>query len=191
MTARAILTTALALAILPQARAAEGVSKREVLSAIQSAIESHGYSFPKGSCGQDLQLGTLLPEKASAGLVVEEIKFDRGLGQARFLLRLKNDPKTPPFFAWCSFQSENAREIAAPKQPQPATREEISALGPALVDVRRPAQLYLHSAHSATVLRVKPLQSGHMDERIKVRLALTGKTLEARVVAQDALEASF
>ena len=191
MNFRASFTALLALTLLPQARAGETVSKSDVLAAIQLAVESRGQAFPRGTCSQQLQMSATLPASAVHGLVVEEIRFDRGLGQARFLLRAKNDPKTPPFYAWCNYQSDAANQVVAAKTQTRATSPEISALGPALVDVRRPAQLYLHSTHSATVLVVKPLQSGHKDERIKVRLALTGKTIEARVVAQDALDATF
>jgi hypothetical protein len=183
----------LPLMLLPQcAAAAESASKAEVLTAIRTAMESRGYAFPKGACNQELELNVTIPEGSAAGLMVASMKFDSGLGQARFLLRSRGNRKTPPFYAWCTFAGTGARAaVAQQNDARVSSQSEESALGPVLVDVHRTANLYLHSEHSATVMRVRVLQNGHRDERVRVRLPLHGKTVEARVVGEDAVEATF
>jgi hypothetical protein len=182
----------LLLILLPQCATAGSVSKTEVLAAIQTAMESRGYAFPKGACSTELELNVTIPEGSGAGLVVASMKFDSGLGQARFLLRSRGNLKAPPFYAWCTFAGTAAAGMLAQKSRETlGSRSEEFALGPVLVDVRRTANLYLHSEHSSTMVRVRVLQSGHKDERIRVRLPLHGKTLDARVVGKDELEATF
>jgi len=173
------------LAMLPRLQASENASKAEVLAAIQAAEASRGRPFPKGSCESDLQVGASLPQ-TGAGLVVTSFTFDPALGQVRFLLRSKDDRKAPPFYAWCSYQVDGT-----PSGSESSIRVPEKALGPVLVDVHRAARLYLHSPNGAAVLTVKPLQSGRQDERVRVRLPLHGKMLEARVIGPDALEAAF
>jgi hypothetical protein len=180
------------LLLLPPCAAAGDASKADVLAAIQTAMASRGYAFPNGACNAELELNVTIPEGSGARLVVAAMKFDSGLGQARFLLRIKGNRKAPPFYAWCAFSGTAARGTVARKIGETVSAgSEESALGPVLVDVHRTASLYLHSEHSATLVRVRVLQSGHKDERVRVRLPLHGKTVEARVVGEDALEATF
>ena len=182
----------LPLMLLPQCAEAGSASKAEVLAAIQTAMGARGYAFPKGACSQELELNVTIPEGSGAGLIVASMKFDSGLGQARFLLHARGNRKAPPFYAWCTFAGTRGRETVDQKNDANSSlRSEESALGPVLVDMRRTANLYLHSDHSATVIRVRVLQSGHRDERVRVRLPLHGKTVEARVVGLDAVEATF
>jgi len=182
----------LLLAGLPGLRAAENVSKAQVLAAIEAAEASRGRTFPQGSCSAELQIGATSLSNPSAGLIVTQIKFDPALGQARFLLRARGESKAPPFFAWCSYQADDAREPAARNRPSVASVASAEhSLGPVLVDVHRAARLYLHSPNSAAVLAVKPLQPGHKGELIRVRLPLYGKMIEARVTGTDTLEATF
>jgi hypothetical protein len=182
----------LPLMLLPQCGAAANASKAEVLAAIQAAMASRGYAFPKGVCSEELELNVTIPEGNGAGLMVASMKFDSGLGQARFLLRSRGNRRAPPFYAWCTFAGTGTRTTDVAKSGETVnTGSEESALGPVLVDVHRTANLYLHSEHSATTVRVRVLQNGHKDERIRVRLPLHGKTVEARVVGEDALEATF
>jgi Chaperone for flagella basal body P-ring formation len=178
--------------MLPHRATAGSASKAEVLAAIHAAMESRGYAFPKGVCSQELELNVTIPEGSGAGLMVASMKFDSGLGQARFLLRSRGNRKAPPFYAWCTFAgTAGVRTSALEGRETARAGAEESALGPVLVDVHRAANLYLHSEHSATVMRVRVLQNGHKGERIRVRLPLHGKTVEARVVGEDAVEATF
>jgi len=180
------------VSVLPEAKAAENVSKSDVLAAIHAAEASRGHAFPEDACGNSLQLGTTTANSGASGLIVTEIKFDSGLRQARFLLRSRANRKAPPFYAWCGYPADNAREPSpSPKSSALTAVTENDSLGPLLVDVHRSAQLYLHSQDSAAVLRVKPLQSGRKDDRIRVRLPLHGKMIEALVVGQDSLDAAF
>ena len=182
----------LPLILLPQCAIAENASNAEVLAAIQTAMESRGYAFPKGACSTELKLNMTIPEGSDGGLTVVSMELDSGLGKARFLLRSRGNRKSPPFYAWCTFAETGARATVGRKSSETVNAgSEESALGPVLVDVHRTANLYLHSEHSATTVRVRVLQNGHKDERIRVRLPLHGKTVEARVVGEDALEATF
>jgi hypothetical protein len=182
----------LPLMLLPQFAAAGNASKTEVLAAIQAAMESRGYAFPKGACSTLLELNVTIPDGSGTGLMVASMKFDSGLGQARFLLRLRGNRKAPPFYAWCTFAGTGARAGAAEKRGATlSSQSEESELGPVLVDVHREAKLYLHSEHSATVVLVRVLQNGHKDERVRVRLPMHGKTVEARVMGEDEVEATF
>jgi hypothetical protein len=182
----------LPLFLLPQCAAAGNASKKEVLAAIQTAMASRGYAFPNGACSSELELNVTIPDGSGPGLVVASMKFDSGLGQARFLLRLRGNRKTPPFYAWCTFAGTGGAGTIARKSGEAVSAgNEESALGPVLVDVHRTANLYLHSEHSATMVRVRVLQNGHKDERVRVRLPLHEKTVEARVVGPDAVEATF
>ncbi|HXA83238.1 MAG TPA: hypothetical protein VNY56_09030 [Methylomirabilota bacterium] len=182
----------LPLMLLPQCAVAANTSKAEVLAAIQTAMGSRGYAFPKGVCSEKLELNVTIPEGSGTGLIVASMKFDNGLGQARFLLRSRGNRKAPPFYAWCTFAGAGTRAAVGAKSDETVSGGSgESALGPVLVDVHRMANLYLHSEHSATMVRVRALQNGHKDERIRVRLPLHGKTVEARVVGADALEATF
>lgn len=181
----------LPLMLLPQC-AAGSASKTEVLAAIQTAMATRGYAFPNGTCNAELELNVAIPEGSGPGLMVASMKFDSGLGQARFLLRTRGNRKAPPFYAWCTLAGTGRRATVAEKSRETVkVGSEESALGPVLVDVRRAANLYLHSEHSATVVRVRVLSSGHKDERVRVRMPMHGKTMEARVVGEDALEATF
>lgn len=191
MRVQAKFALCLALVLPPQSKAAESAANATVLAAVQAAVESRGYAFPKGSCTTGLEMGEAIPRSRSA-FVVAQIKYDPGLGQARFLLRSRTDPKAPPFYAWCTYQSDAAAKVQKQNnRVNFSADDEQSSLGPVLVDVRREARLYLHSENSAIVVTVRPLQCGHKDERIHVRLPLNGKTLQARVVGEDALEAAF
>jgi hypothetical protein len=182
----------LPLMLLPQCAAAANASKAEVLTAIRAAMESRGYAFPKGTCSQELELNVTIPEGSGSGLMVASMKFDSGLGQARFLLRSRGNRKAPPFYAWCTFVGTGGRAtVAEEHDSKMSSQSEETALGPVLVDVHRTANLYLHSEHSATTVRVRVLQNGHKDERVRVRLPLHGKTVQALVVGEDALEATF
>src|SRR5882724_8532873 len=186
------LALLLPLILLPPCAAAESASKAEVLAAIQAAMESRGYALPKGACSKELELNVMIPEGSGAGLMVASMKFDSGLGRARFLLRSRENRKAPPFYAWCTFSGTGAGAAVGQQNLQTANSgSKATALGQVLVDVRRTANLYLHSEHSATVMRVRVLQNGHLDEWVRVRLPLHGKTVEARVMGEDALEATF
>jgi len=181
----------LVMILLPQVAAGNAL-RAEVLAAIDAAMESRGFTFPKGACSEQLELGAAIPDGSGTRFVVTGMKFDSGLGQARFLLRASGNRKAPPFYAWCKFQGSAALESRGQKNAQSvAGGSEDAALGPVLVDVHRTASLYLHSESSATVVSVRPLQCGHRDERVRVRLPLHGKTVEARVVGKDLVEVAF
>jgi hypothetical protein len=178
--------------LMPRFAEAESASKAHVLAAIQTAMESRGYAFPKGACSRELELNVTIPEETATTLIVASIKFDSGLGRARFLLRSRENRKAPPFYAWCTFAATGRRTTVVQEgDSKVSSQSEESALGPVLVDVRRTASLFLHSENSATVVRVRVLQSGHMDDRVRVRLPLHGKTLTARVVGKDAVDSTF
>lgn len=178
--------------LLPRGIAAESVSKAEVLAAIHAAMASRAHIFPPGRCRSPLEMAATIPKSGTGELVVTEIKFDSGLQQATFLLRSRQNPNAPPFYAWCSYQAQPLKINSLPSDASQLSQESRQQLlGPVLVDIHRSAQLFLHSEHGAAVLHVKPLQCGHKGERIRIRLPLHGKMIDARVVGEDALEAAF
>jgi len=188
------LTLCVAMAALPVMRplAGEGVPRAKLRAAVDAAVASRRYALPAGTCDGALRTDVSINAENSASLVVTQIKYDRALGQAMFLLRPNNDPAVPPFYVRCTFRAASlpATQIAHAPVPPPNAPEEKS-LGAVLVNVRRTARLYLVSENSRAVVTVRVLQSGHRGERVRVRLPLHGKTLAARVVGLDALEASF
>jgi flagella basal body P-ring formation protein FlgA len=84
--------------------------------------------------------------------------------------------------------------IKTEKSTQPVSGPNASALSAksvVLVDPRQLARLHLHSANSTMLLLVRPLQTGHINETIRVRLVASGRTLQAKVIAANSLDATF
>jgi flagella basal body P-ring formation protein FlgA len=72
------------------------------------------------------------------------------------------------------------------------TRVDANQLGAVtLVEPRNPAILYLSSSEMQMSLDVTPLEKGVLNQTIRVKLPVTGKVLQARVVGSRRLEATF
>lgn len=119
---------------------------------------------------------------SGSDLRVVASRYDALLGESRLLLRSIEHPKAPPRLVSCDLaQGQGSATSQIPAQPPPV-----------LVETRRLAQLYLHSANSSALLNVRPLRRGRLGDVIPVSLrALHGKTLTARVTGPDRLEAVF
>jgi hypothetical protein len=169
-------------------RASRKVTRDEVLSAIQS-------SFVKGQVSgllkpEDVRFDASIavPDDGVAQLRVTNFTFDSLLGRGRFRLSSTAMPGGLSFVVTVDARDGQSGERAG---AAPSPSESISTAMVVLVDPRRTAQLRLHSENSETVLKVQPLLSGHFGETIPVRLLKNRKTLRARVVGADFLDASF
>jgi hypothetical protein len=143
----------------------------------------------------------------SAQLKVTGILINPVEGRARFRVRAQNEKASLPFDVLARFTTEKdfVKSAGAPavqrevrnEVPRGERREQIATFaeehsdGPVLVAAGHAARLHLHSENSSMLLDVKALQPGHLGETIRVRLPLTGKTLQARVVGERALDAFF
>jgi hypothetical protein len=189
-----LLTSAFAVPeIVRVQRAGRILTRDEVYSAIQSAlrktpIEGISPFEPEGLC---LEAAVHVPP-GDARLEVTQITFDQAIGRARFRLWPQSAPEIVPFYV-------TARIPFGPKR---GTKSPISAVifdahgaprlsSPVLVEGGHYARLHLHSQNSNMILEVKPLERGHLGETIRVRLPVSGKTLQARVVGSGDLDASF
>jgi len=126
-----------------------------------------------------------VPEGPSA-LEVTQMTFDESIRRARFRLWPRNAPGTLPFYVTAPIRPE--------KSPQPISGSSASALSAnsaVLVEPRQLARLHLHSPNSTMLLVVRPLQPGHLNETIRVRLVASGRTLQAKVIGANSLDAAF
>jgi hypothetical protein len=168
-------------------RAGHILTQQDVFAAIEAALtKSKNVQVPTLR-PQDLTLESLIevPEGPSA-LEVTQLTFDESIRRARFRLWPRNSPGTLPFYVTAPIRAE--------KLPQPISGSNTSALSAnsaVLVEPRQLARLHLHSANSAMLLVVRPLQPGHLNETIRVRLVTSGRTLQARVIAANSLDAAF
>ena len=175
-------------------RTNSGITKEDVARAINERLASADGGASYTLSPNDLEVDPPVVSAAShSGLEITEIAHDRALNCTRFRLRLRANPKIPPFYAWISSSKNGTaqpsdlldlavRTVSASTTPQ-------SAPGVALVDPRRLASLHLHSANMTTVVLVRPLQTGQSGDTIRVRIPKSGKTLLAKVIGTDAVEA--
>ncbi|HEY2461203.1 MAG TPA: hypothetical protein VGI16_10350 [Candidatus Acidoferrum sp.] len=175
-------------------RAGRTVTREEIFAAIQNALSKQ--SFPAVA---DLHAADLSWESAvrlpnsDPQLQVTQIKLDTAIGTVRFRMSSRTARGVHPFYV--SAQSSGA----APPQLVTTSntvsfiseKDAYSAAAPILVDPRQYARLHLHSNNSDMILQVKPLERGHLNETIRVRLPASGKTLKARVIAAGYLDATF
>jgi hypothetical protein len=173
---------------------AHRLTPQDVWPAIQSFLEKHPVD----------QLGSLRPADLSLDasvattgdiikIAVTRLTFDAALRHASFRLRLQNVAGAQPVHVTARIPSPSAdaphpwfRQIAMSHDVHPPA---VDAL--VMVDPRQSARLRLHSTDSEMLLAVQPLQRGHLGETIRVRLRASGKTLQALVVGENALDAIF
>jgi hypothetical protein len=175
-------------------RAARPLTQMDIWPAIQTFLEKHPVSALRNLQPTDLTLAASVAISGNSNrLAVTRLTFDAALHCYNFCLRIQN------------VQGAQRFEIAAriPSSPSGTPRrgfQQASTSGDApdlsdsakvLVDPRQSAHLRLHSPDSEMLLAVQPLQRGHLGETIRVRLRPSGKTLQARVVGQNALDAIF
>jgi len=175
-------------------RTGRPLTQLDIWPAIQSFLEEHPVNALRNLQPSDL---TFAPSVAISGnnnrLAVTRLTFDAALHRYNFCLRIQNAPGAQRF-------EVTARISSSPSGSSRRGFQQTSTSGGAsdlydtamvLVDPRQSAHLHLHSPDSEMLLAVQPLQRGHLGETIRVRLRPSGKTLQARVVGQNALDAIF
>jgi hypothetical protein len=171
------------------------LTRQETWTAIQSFLEKHPVDALRSLRAEDLSLEAAVAVSGDdAKLAVTRLTFDDALHLARFRLRLHDVTNGQPFYVTArppSGRTGLARPVFDDiSSSTPAANSSI--LGSAvLVDPRQPARLHLHSADSDMLLTVQPLQRGREGQVVRVRLRASGKTLQARVVGQNTLDAAF
>jgi hypothetical protein len=176
-------------------RASRVLSREEIFAAIEAALTKGGTGEPPEFLREDLVYPSAIAvPNNDARLEVTQIRFDRALGRARFRLRPLAAPAALPFYVTARCPPRTSAkalaefkkfEAIAPSSSRSAPRASV------LVDPREPARLHLHSPDADMLLSVRPLERGHLGETIRVRLRSSGKTLQARVVGSNAVDAVF
>jgi hypothetical protein len=176
-------------------RASRMLTRKDAFVAIQLALERHPQSgFPVFREDDiSLEASVRVPE-GDARLEVTKIAFDPMIHRARFRLCSRADASIVPFYATALVPRS---DVDFPGRLQtfsriPGTPSRIlPALEPVLIKAGQTANLHLHSQDSSMFLAVKSLQSGGLDQTIRVRLTGSGKTLKAKIVSPDSLDAIF
>jgi hypothetical protein len=178
-------------------REGRSLTQQDVWHAIQARLPSGGSGPMREIRPDEVEMAAPTLSMASdPALFVTEMTYDRLLHSARFRLSSRTNPKIPPFYAWVSAMNDDPQgELHAASQAASFGPGAIitrgRATGVVLVEPSRMASLYLHSSNLSTMVRVRPLQPGQRDEIIRVRMPKNGKTLRARVVETDLVEAVF
>jgi hypothetical protein len=173
-------------------RSGRALTRQEAWAAIQAFLGKHPVNALRTLRADDLTLDAGVSVSSdSVKLVVTRLTFDDALHRARFRLRLQGIPSGQPFYVTARVPS-GTTGLARPAFG--TTSRDMDSFAPAsavLVDPRQSARLHLHSADSDMLLTVQPLQRGTLGQTIRVRLRASGKTLQARVVSQNTLDAVF
>jgi hypothetical protein len=173
---------------------AHPLTPQDVWPAIQSFLEKHPVVELRSLQPADLSLdASVATTDDIIKIAVIRLTFDAALRRASFRLRLQNVAGAQPVHVTARIPSPSAdaphpwfRQIALSRDVNPPP---VNAL--VMVDPRQSARLRLHSTDSEMLLAVQPLQRGHLGETIRVRLRASGKTLQALVVGENALDAIF
>jgi hypothetical protein len=176
-------------------RASRVLSREEIFSAIETALSKGNPAEPPEFRREDLVYPSAIAvPNNDARLEVTQIHFDRALGRARFRLRPLAAPAALPFYVTAHCPARTFARAFAEFKKFEAVASSPSRSAPTasiLVDPREPARLHLHSPDADMLLSVRPLERGHLGETIRVRLRSSGKTLQARVVGSNAVDAVF
>jgi len=170
------------------------ISLEEIYSAIQSSLAKNPVTGIPPFQLRDLTLDAdVRVPPGDAGLQVTQITFDQFIGRARFRLWTRSAPGVLPFFVTAKVSSAVPASPSASKLLTIAARSSNTLDTSALVLVQpgRPARLHLHSSNMNMLLQVLPLQRGRLGDVIRVRLAVTGRTVQARVAGDAYLDATL
>ncbi len=182
--------------VIPQSvtvrRGSRLISLEEIYAAIQSSLAKNPVPGIPPFQLRDLTLNAdVRVPPGDAGLQVTQISFDQFIGRARFRLWPRSAPGVLPFFVTAKIPA------STPASPSTSKLLTVAAHSPntldpsvlVLVQSGRPARLHLHSSNMDMLLQVLPLQRGCLGEVIRVRLAGTGRTMQARVAGDAYLDA--
>jgi hypothetical protein len=170
------------------------LTRDEAFAAIQSALARNGNARIPQFHEEDLNFDSEIEvPQGTAGLEVTQMSFDPALARARFRLWPRAARGTLPFIVTARLSTQSSAPAISPVSHQvaAASPNTVPFAAPVLVDPRRLARLHLHSQNSDMLLVVRPLQPGRLNDTIPVRLASTGKTFQARVLALNYLDAPF
>jgi hypothetical protein len=176
-------------------RAGRVLTREEIFAAIQTTLNKGDVAkLPEFQPEDLVYAAAIAVPDGDARLEVTQIHFDEVLERARFRLRPQAAPGARPFYVTTS----SAPRVSAKAFPRfqeletlAASRNLSSPGATVLVDPRQSARLHLHSRYSDMTLAVRPLERGHLGETIRVRLRQSGKTLQARVVGNNSVDAVF
>jgi hypothetical protein len=175
-------------------RSGRPLSQLDIWPAIQSFLEKHPVNALRNLQPSDLTFAASVAISGNNNrLAVTRLTFDAALDRYNFCLRIQNVPGAQRFEVTARIPSSRSG-IGRRGFQQTGTSGDaavLSASAMVLVDPRQSAHLRLHSPDSEMLLAVQPLQRGHLGETIRVRLRPSGKTLQARVVGRNALDAIF
>ena len=171
------------------------LTREEIFAAIASSLEKNPLPGLQSLQMRDIALDSdVRVPPGNAGLIVTQAAYDQFIGRARFRLRAKSAPCVLPFFVTVKLGT------AAPVLPYAhnlvnivahSSSSIVGSSAQILVSTDRPARLHLHSPNMDVLLQVLPLQKGHLDDVIRVRLLGTGRIMQARVTAAGFLDATL
>jgi hypothetical protein len=170
------------------------LSLEEIYAAIQSSLAKNPVPGIPPFQLRDLILNTdVRVPPGDAGLQVTQVTFDQFIGRARFRLWSRSAPAVLPFFVTARVSSAVPVSPSASKLLTIAAHSSntLDTSGLVLVQPGRPARLHLHSSNMDMLLQVLPLQRGRLGEVIRVRLAVTGRTMQALVAGDAYLDATL
>jgi hypothetical protein len=172
-------------------RRSEGISRERILVAIESSRAAKVWPQLAGLQSSDIEVGSMSAvSRSDVPLAVTEIIYDRPIHCFRFRIQPKTVPATIAFYATArvALLPETAQVQGQVKEKAVADSAEVDAGLPILVEPGQIARLHLHSRDFDTVVNCRPMKRGHLGELIRVRLAGSGKVVEAHVVAPGSLD---
>lgn len=165
-------------------------SREEIFEAIQSS--SLTQSFPQLAALRPADLhfdASIRVPATETTLSIAKISYDPLISIFRLQIQPRSSPPSLPFYATAVAKApRNAAAHSSPASTAGSFRPTANSTLVALVEPSQLARLHLHSRDFDTVLSVRPLQRGHLDELIRVRLPGSGKTLRAHVVGPGMLD---
>jgi len=173
-------------------RTGRQLSRQEAWAAIRAFLEKHPVTSLRSLRVEDLTFDAAVVVSADdTKLAVTRLTFDDALQCARFRMRLQHTANSQPFYVTARIPS-GTTGLARPLFADISVSPQVPGPGSTvLVDPRQSARLHLHSADSDMLLTVQPLQRGRLGQTIRVRLRASGKTLQARVVSENTLDAVY
>ena len=161
------------------------VTNQEIAAAIQHyLLVQNPLSTLQNSTDELTINGSLLVPDGPLDLYVRSSRYDLTLRCGRFSLASHAFPRMNSFEVNITTQVLTTRglpQVFPVKHP----------LAPILVRPGVPAQLLVRAADTRMILSVLPTKQGRQGDVIRVRLAKTGAFLNAKVVGENSLEASY
>lgn len=174
-------------------RAVRPLSARDALFAIERYLVKHPAMAIRGIEPDDIKVDAGLSVPSDPRIEVVGLAFDKTLQVAQFRLKIQGAANADPICVRVRMPalSSYGRQPIPTKRTLVGLNEKQIGKPEVLVDPKTIARLHLHSAESDMVLDVRPLERGALEQTIRVRLASSAKTLQARVVGPNALDATF